>query len=248
MGRQILRNNSFSNGWTRSEVTTAVDNVSMGFWFKVPDSNCIVRIYNGDASTTGMGPQVHADPTNATLSCLHGGVNWFGTHTAGFSYNVWNSCIYVRSSGTAQLYLNGVASGATWANTPNTPTGTGIFGLGTLYSSSTDLAAIKAAEAFMYTRALSASEITAIGANRYSPLFYPLSLVGYSPGFGQDSPEPGGVGGQFGGAAITPYTIDTTGLTLSNANDHPMIIYPAFVQRKFSVGLRPAIFTPGNAK
>lgn len=245
MGRQLLRNNVGVSGWTRSEVTTAVDNVSMGFWFNSPGSNSLIRVYNGNDSNTGMGPQVYPDGTNATLACLHGGIGWFGTHTAGFSYNVWNSCIYVRSSGTAQLYLNGVASGASWTNTPNTPTGTGVFGVASLYSSSTDLAPMKAAEAFMYTRALSASEITAIGANRYSPLFYPLGLVGYSPGFGQDSPEPGGVGGQFGGAAITPYTVNSSVLA---ANDHPHIIYPAFVKGKFVIGLRPAIFAPGNAR
>lgn len=242
MGRKCNQADSYSGGWRRSEVTTAIDGITMGFWFNVPDYNCTIRLYNGDDSTTGVGPQTTGDGT-ASVRVLHGGINWFGNTTPGYALSTWHSLIYTRSGGNGQLYLNGSAIGATWADAPTAPTGTGIFGLHVLYAAAGS-GDMKAAEAFMYDRVLTTTEISAIGASRYSPLWYSKNLLCYSPGFGQDSPEPAASLGVFGGA-VTSLALDTGGV-LATKCDHPDILYPGIIGERGRVDrLRPRPFAPG---
>lgn len=234
----------YSGGFRMAEVSTAVDNISMGMWFWVDANTMIVRTYNGDDSSTGIGLHCNSAASNR-LSVLHGGIGEFGGST-GFSLGTWNSAIYVRSGGTAQIYLNGSALGSTWTNTPNAPNGTGAsscFGPHTYYAPSSDTTG-KMAESFFYNRVLTATEIAAIGANRYSPLFFPIGLLRYIPLFGANDPEPTGSLATFGGT--NTMAIPHSGSFYASRTDHPDIRYPGTVAPRSA--LRPRIFTPGLAR
>lgn len=225
MGRQLIAASAgdYSGGFGMAEISSIVDNFSMGFWFWSDSTDHIVRVYNGDDSSTGVGLQVNS--TVGKINVLHGGISEFGGDT-GYTPSVWNSIIYVRSSGTAQIYLNGSTLGASFANTPNTPNGTGsdpVFGPHLFYAPTSGKTS-KMEEVFFYSRVLTSAEITAIGANRYSPLWFPVSLTRYIPLFGKDSPEPTGSLGTFGGSN-TP-AIARSG-SAATPCDHPDIRYPA---------------------
>lgn len=241
MARQHLSASpaEFSAGFAMPEVSALIDNLSMGYWFWVSATDHIVRTYHGDDNATGMGVSVNS--VAGEINCLHGGINEFGGGS-GYALNTWQSIIYTRSGGTAQIYLNGSALGASWTDAPNAVTGSGVFGPNIFYAVSAGTTA-KQAECFFYSRVLSASEITEIGANRKSPLFFSNALTRYIPLFGQDNPEPTGSGGTFGGSNA----VATRGGGVEiGKSDHPSILYPALVAR--SNRLRPRVFAPGLAR
>lgn len=209
-----------------AEIPSIVDNFSMGFWFWSNATDHLVRVYNGDDSSTGLGLQ--ANGTVGKINVIHGGIGEFGGDT-GYALSTWHSIIYVRSSGTAQIYLNGSTLGASWTNTPNTPNGTGansVFGPHAFYAISSGTTA-KMGEVFFYSRVLTSTEITEIGANRYSPLFFPVSLTRYIPLLGNNNPEPTGSLGTFGGNNATA---NERAGTTTVASDHPDIRYPGLAK------------------
>lgn len=211
-----------TDGYSMDEQTTAVDDVSIGFWVWADDSESLVKVYNGDAGGTGYGITMQGTGvTTGYFSILFGGVTWF--ELTPMLLNQWQSAILVCSSGTWQFYLNGSAAGPSTTTVPNTPSGTGGFSVYQAAVATTGI--IKAAEAFIYDRPLTSEEITMIGADRYSPLFVPKGLLRYIPGFFQNFPEPTGVGGLFGGDN-TPCPLLTGGGSTMSKGDHPDIRYP----------------------
>jgi hypothetical protein len=97
--------------------STIVDNVGIQAMVKesTPSTGCIA--YNGSLNGTGYGLY----QMGGTWGFQQSGTG--AATTVPIVYNTWTSLAMVRDSGVTTLYVNGVATGATWTDTPGVPTG-----------------------------------------------------------------------------------------------------------------------------
>jgi len=102
---------------TNSVLSTLTDNFGIEAWVNptITILNHTIA-YNGDSGLNGWG----VIQSGNTYQGLFGGVVAFGSGAV--TANGWTHVALVRASGTATLYVNGVASGTT-TNAPNPPSG-----------------------------------------------------------------------------------------------------------------------------
>ncbi len=127
MPRQLVRDfktclsfNGTSNKATVAVPSTAIDNITYSLWVKANIVTATERIVtNGDNTANGFAPSIAADGTIYTE--LLGIVNVSTGQK--IIPGVWTFLTYTRTSGVSQMYINGVAQGITYNNTPIAPTG-----------------------------------------------------------------------------------------------------------------------------
>jgi hypothetical protein len=113
--------NGSSENYSLTVPTTALDNWTISAWAQTSAPSTLQGVMqNGwdDGVTTGGGYGI--------LSYLG---DWQGImdgvvildSTKAVPTNTWNYVVFTRNAGTAQMYVNGVASGGTSASTPNVP-------------------------------------------------------------------------------------------------------------------------------
>lgn len=112
---------SESDEFSRSVVTTATDNFGIEAWFKFeskPDT--MVIAYNGNAASNGWGLFYYGFANS--IGGLIGGLS-LGPQAAAPGVGVWTHAAMVRDSGTSRLYINGALIASDSTN-PNAPSGT----------------------------------------------------------------------------------------------------------------------------
>ena len=128
------------------------------------------------------------------------------------------------------IYINGVSQSITEDTAPsgtkvNTST---TFAIGGVSGDSAGDWDGRIAEFAFWNRVLTAAEISSLGADAFSPLFYPSGLVFYTPLIGRSSTESDlmkGIAGTVTGAVVIA---------------HPRIIYPSPAQiRRFGAAAAP---------
>ncbi len=229
MSRSVT-NGARLDGVKSATITGVTDNFTVAFWFRAAATGTKLGVYNGDDGANGYG--LVLDQTAGQLQVLYGGVAFLGG--GAYATGAWQHAALVRSAGTGQVYLNGATLGTTFANTPNTPSGNFFYcgvwdsagGTGTGYL----------AEAAMWTRALSGSELSSLSSG-YSPLFYRTSLVRYHKIRGANNPEDDDTPGNNPGT-VTNAT--------AQINTHPGVVYPGGGTPYTRV--RPKPFAPGLAR
>ena len=167
----VFSSSSVASG--ANPATLAVDNVSLTAWIRPTqyDAGLHIVIINGEPSSTGFGIQI--DGFTGTLKAILGNVSSLTTN-AKIPLNVWSHVALRRSSGTWQLFLNGVSvpntSGSASA-TPLTPNalrvGSSPAGDEKFIGSITD--------ARVYTKALTDSEILTLSG------YHPMQVSSWDP-------------------------------------------------------------------
>lgn len=112
---------------TCSVVSIATNNFGIECWVKPTALGSQVIAYNGSTGGSGDGGWGIIIGSDNNYYGLFGGVTTLGGVPA--TANVWTHLALVRASGTATLYVNGVAAGTTNTATPISPTAGG-FALG----------------------------------------------------------------------------------------------------------------------
>lgn len=102
-------------------VTTVINNLTMSAWLNLPADPGTLDygiFYNGsNAANNGYGFENYF----GQFAILYGGV--FRQLSLGsFPTSTWTHVAFTITSGVSQFYDNGAANGATWSNTPVTPT------------------------------------------------------------------------------------------------------------------------------
>lgn len=104
---------------SRAVVSTAVDNFSVVAWVKVtayPEAGVAAVIFNNGAHD-GNGYQLRITDTGV----FNFDISFVANLSSGYTLNTgqWYQVAVIRSGGTAQCYVDGVAQGSTSASTPN---------------------------------------------------------------------------------------------------------------------------------
>ena len=163
---QVVNGSALSfNGTTQyagsTTQSTVTDNLTMCAWVKpssFPNAQNMV-ITNGENDGNGYGLYIASDGTIRLDIAFVASLNSAQAISAG----VWSHVAVVRSGGTWQCYLNGVAVGGTIGNNPNGPGARYCIGAGLQAAGTTNRWFAGAVDdARFYERALSASELLAI--------------------------------------------------------------------------------------
>lgn len=172
----------------------------------------------GQPTDNGYGFGVGGDngATGSKLIGLHGGIAWRNTSYTFGAAATWYHVVMRRSSGTLTFWVDGADTGYSATdgapNTPNTD-----FTIGA--QNREDEGIIwrfngRIAEVALWNRAVSNAEIAGLGGDKFSPAFFPRSLVAYYPLIGRKSPE----------TSLKGQTAALTGAP--STQPHPRIIYP----------------------
>lgn len=173
MARRFMSGELIQAATFSSALTTEF---TMGGWFmmeSVPSLNNFLFTYNGDAAAASRGWGILYLAASTAVQLIYGGV----TNGLGFvpTVNVWFHSVIRRTGATSTHYKDAVSQGTT-ASAPNAASGTDVMEVG----STGTHAIFHAADVFVYNRALSLAEITAIFAGdspqNYSNLrtYYPM--------------------------------------------------------------------------
>lgn len=108
------------------------------FWlyWSGADNQCVFATGNLNASNSLQIYTEGAGTTNMQLIAQFSGSPEYQAVTGTFTKNKWNHCALVRSSGTSQWYINGVASGSS-SSTPSNLTVTSAVKIGDMVLDST---------------------------------------------------------------------------------------------------------------
>jgi hypothetical protein len=119
LGTSILFNGT-SNQSSCPLVMTVVNNYTISCWtaWGGGSGSAQVPVYNGTSASNGYG--IYLSSNTGAVHILHGGVQDFTTNKT-VSSSGWTHLVYLRSAGTASVYVNNVQS-TTTASTPLTPT------------------------------------------------------------------------------------------------------------------------------
>lgn len=145
--------------------TTATDNVTLSAWARWAGGLAAGQtiVYNGNSGASGYGLFLD-QPSGNKIVALIGGKIIYYTNATLPTDGTWKNVVLVRRSGTWELYVNGVQQGFTNGPAtiaPNVPTsGTYIGNTGTLNGSYNGFID----DVRIYNRALSTTEITALGS------------------------------------------------------------------------------------
>jgi hypothetical protein len=121
-------NGSSQAAYVAAPPMTVVDNFTMSCWvYPTSASSEEVAFGNGWGNITTGGTGYKLETSSGNWAVLYDSVIRFGTGTP-VVLNKWSHIALVRSSGVSQFYLNGVATGSTFSNTPITPATLASFG------------------------------------------------------------------------------------------------------------------------
>lgn len=161
-GTALLFNGTTQYAKTAANPSTATDNFTIAAWVKPTALNTQLKFFsNGDTGASGTGYSLRMNSSNILgidyeyVAAIDSAV----TAVAG----TWYHLAAVRTAGTTQLYVNGVASGSTSASTPYSPIFWASVGCESDDSGNPSLySACTIDDARIYDRALSAAEITVL--------------------------------------------------------------------------------------